>query len=237
MTKAYVLQQLKQLVKQKLQSGDIVDKKTEKVYSGIMTASEDDLLFGDCPSSFRAYAVCNSTGVGTSSYEGTKTQRTVALDYTTDEYLFVDGHEGAALKALEIFYLEPGETTNYYHKDKLKDVITNYGLQLHLQQFRDLNFTLSSHRLNRYTVKITEETITYPIRPLYLAVEGSKEPVLVGYAYVKDETRYVILDPKEVNLFHNKKSCFSPWMLLGFLFPPLLIIALGVGLYRIATQD
>lgn len=237
MTKIFVLQQLKQLVTKQLQSGDSIDKKTEKIYSGIMDASEDDLLFGECPSSFRAYAVCNSTGVGTSSYEGTKTQRTVALDYTTEEYLFVDGHEGAALKALEIFYLKPGETTDYCHKDKLNDIVTNYGLQLHIQQFRDLNFVISSHRLNRCTVKITEEPITYPIRPLYLAMEGSKQPVLVGYAYVKDETRYVILDLKEINIFHNKKSCFSPWMLLGLLFPPLLIVALLVGLYRIATQD
>lgn len=236
MTKAFVLQQLRQHAQNQLQLGG-VDKKSEKIYAALMTASENDIVFGDCPSCFCAYAECNSTGVGTSSYEGTTTQRTVALDYTTDPIIVVDGHEGAAVKGLELFYLRPGETCTYYRKDRIEDYVNLYGNQLHLQQFRDLNFLLKSHRVNRYTVKITAGPETFPIRPVFLAMEGSKEPVQVGYAYVRDEREYVLLDIKKVDSSKGNKGCFSPWMLVGLIFPPILIVALCVGIYRIVNSD
>ena len=237
MTKSSILQYLKQYVRKELQTGNYIDKKAEKIFTIIESAAEEDIILGDCPNYFCAYMECNSTGVGTSYFEGTTTQRTVALDYTTDQYLFIDGHEGAAVKGLEIFYLKEGETINYYRKDSIRDLADMYGSDLHIQNFRDLNFLIKSHRLNRYTVKVTKGPFSYPIHPIFLASINKEHPTLVGYVYTIDETDYIIVDFKDVEVERKKRSWFSPWMLLGFFFPPLFIVALFVIFYRISKQD
>lgn len=236
MTKLATLQYLKQHIQKRLQSSDDITREERKIFSSIESASAEDIIFGEYPSFFCAYMECNSTGVGTSHFGNTTTQNTVALDYTTDQYLFIDGHEGAAIKGLEYFVLKPGETANYYKKSSIKDLAEAYGFELHLQRFRDLNISLTSHRLNRCNVKITRDPTSLPIRPIFLATPKSNKPILVGYGYIENSEDYIIVDFNDVNTSKNSRSCFSPWMLLGFLFPPLLVIALIVIIYRLLTR-
>ncbi len=236
MNKLEILKHLKLKISNKLEGEDKVSKSKKKLYNELLNASENDISFRDCPTYFFAYMQCNSTGVGTSSFEGSTTQRTVALDYSTDQYLFFDGHQGAAQQGLEIFFLKQGETIQFYNKKQMEELATNYGYRLHLQQFRDLNFFLKSHRLNRYTAKITQGPFSYPIRPVFVAVISNEKPVFIGYLFEKDGHEYIIIDLDNTWESNEKKSGCSPWMFLGFLFPPVLVVAIIVMLYRILKE-
>ena len=114
MNKAAIIRQLNTFIDSLKNNAD---KKTQKKITALQRVREETLIIGDQPKYFCARMECNSTGDGESSYEGTKTKRTVALDYVTDEYLFIDGNEHAAKKGLELFHLKPGETINYFRKD------------------------------------------------------------------------------------------------------------------------
>ena len=147
---------------------------------------------------FRAVIDCNSTGVGESSFEGTKTQRTVALDYTTQEHLYIDGHIGAGEKGLSIFVLKPGETTLYHSKDDIVKVAKRQGYELHLQNFRDLNFRLTDHRLNRYNVRVTKGPVSYPIRPILARYNDKGDMCTIGYLYEQDGVEYIIVKQNDI---------------------------------------
>lgn len=211
-----------------------VDKKTARLLQVLKTVTEDSISFGDAPKYFFAYIECNSTGVGTSRFQGTETQRTVARDYITDEHLFIDGHVGAGVKGLELFYLKPNQTINYRLKSDIIKVAKEYGFQLHMQHFRDLNFTLSDHRLNRHTVKVTKGPFAYPIRPIFATISQKGEKIAIGYIYEKDGKEYIIIepeDPAEIKKAANKSGC-APWMFLGFVFPPIFLVAIFVWLVK-----
>ena len=195
----------------------------------------EDIAIGEEPEYFYAYMECNSTGVGESSFGGTTTQRTVALDYKTDEFLFIDGHVSAGQKGLEIFLLKPGETINFYKKDDIVKVAKTHGFNLHMQYFRDLNFRLTDHRLNRYTVKVTHGPTTYPIRPILAKYNDKGNMCTIGYLYEKDGMEYIIIEPADIDsdkdAFFKKTGC-APWMFLGFLFPPIFLVAIFVMLVK-----
>lgn len=232
MEKSVILQRLRQHLQEEQEKGKAISKRRAKLYACLKDAVEEDIGLGDCPRYFYAYMICNSTGVGTSSFKGSETQRTVALDYTTDTYLFIDGHEGAAVKGLQLFHLKSGETVRYYRKDEMEKQAERYGLNLHLQQLRDLNFTFSDHRLNRYTANITQAPFSYPIRPVFVSIMGEERPILIGYVYENKGGEHFLIDIEDPRDVAKKPAGCSPWMFLGFLFPPLLIIALIVIINR-----
>lgn len=236
MEKSEILTHLRNFIEFK-QKND-VDKKTSQLLQLLKTVTEDAISFGEEPKYFFAYIECNSTGVGTSRFQGTETQRTVARDYVTDEHLFIDGHIGTGAKGLELFYLKPEQVINYYKKSDIIKVAKEYGFQLHLQHFRDLNFTLSDHRLNRHTVKVTKGPFTYPIRPVFATISEKGEKIAIGYIYEKDGKEYIIIepeDPAEIKKSANKYGC-APWMFLGFVFPPIFLVAIFVMLVK-ATKE
>ena len=111
MEKTEVLSYVQRFIEAK-QKGE-VNKETARLISALKFVTAEGISFGNAPSWFCAYLECNSTGVGKSSFQGTETQRTVARDYVTDEYVFIDGHIGAGAKGLSLFCLKPGETVNY----------------------------------------------------------------------------------------------------------------------------
>ena len=213
--------------------------KKAKLLNYLKGITEEDIIIGEDVKYYNAYIECNSTGVGESSFEGTKTQRTVALDYTTDEYLFVDGHMGAGGKGLSLLVLKPDEKTNYYSTDDIVKLAKSRGFELHAQNFRDLNFRLTDHRLNRYKVHVTKGPISYPIRPILAKYNDKGDVCTVGYLYEKDGLEYIIIEPAEMPSSEKnflKKLGFAPWMLLGFVFPPLLIVAIFVILVKFLKE-
>lgn len=206
------------------------DKKVMRQLAVLESLNEGFISFGECPRYFGAYLACNSTGVGESSFEGTKTQRTVSRDYVTDECLFIDGHEGAGVKGLQIFVLKEGQTITYYLKENAIKLAKSFGYQLHLQYFHDLNFSLTDHRLNRHTLHVTRQPFSYPVRPILAANPKTGHTFTVGYVYEKDGKEYIIIEPDELAKMgeSDKKSGCAPWMILGLFCPPLLIIGLIV---------
>ncbi len=219
-----VLRHLHEFIRANEASG--ASKNNSRLFNELKTISPEDIYFGDAPQYFVAYINCNSTGVGESTYGNTKSQRTVARDYVTDEYLFIDGHLGAGKKGLELFYLKQGEIINFYSKDDIVKTAKEYGFNLHLQYFRDLNYSLTDHRLNRYNVNVTKGPFTYPVRPIFATTSKSKQ-VLIGYTYQANGTEYIIIEPersKKVSELKEKTGC-APWMFFGFVFPPILLAA------------
>ena len=212
-----------------------LDKKSKKALAVLGAIEEEDISFGNAPQYYFAQIECNSTGVGTSSFQGTETQRTVAMDYVTDETLFIDGHEGAGRKGLELFYLKPNQTIRYYKKSDTVKAAKEYGFRLHLQKFRDLNFTLNDHRLNRYTVHITRKPFSFPIRPIHATVI-SKDKAVIGYIYEKDSEEYILIDPEDLLRTGEKDSGYALWILLGFFFPPILLVLGFLWLVKIQKE-
>lgn len=232
MEKREILKHLRDFIEAK--KGTDVDKGLLRTLEALENVKEEDILIGEEPKLFNAYMECNSTGVGESRFEGTKTQRTVALDYVTDEYLFADGHMGAAQKALSLFVLKPEETTTFRSKEDIAKAAKEYGFILHSQKFRDLNFLMVSHRLNRYTTKITKGPKSYPVRPIFAKLDDKKDPFTIGYVYVKDGAEYIIIEPEEASGFGKLANSFgcAPWMFLGLIFPPILVVAAAVIIYK-----
>ncbi len=236
MDQTKVLQHLRAFIRSK-QSGE-VHKKTAKWLAALGEITEKDIFFGDAPTYFFATITCNSTGVGRSRFQGTESQRTVAMDYVTDEYLFIDGDAKAGEKGLSLFFLKPGQVIHFYKKEDAVKLAKEFGFQLHLRDFRDLNYTLHDHRLNRHTVNVTRKPFTYPIRPIYASTEKYTKKFAIGYVYEQGGVEHVIIepeDPQEVAKKRNALGC-APWMFLGFIFPPILIAAVFVMLFRIEKK-
>ena len=223
MEKSSIIKKLKEYLL--TQEGKTASKKEQSFLDSLHAVNEETLLLGEVPKYFFAQIECNSTGVGESSFEGTKTQRTIARDYTTDEHLFVDGHVGAGEKGLSLFFLKEGQTINFYPKSDILKVAKEYGFQLHLQYFRDLNFRLTDHRLNRHTVNITRKPFSYPIRPIFAVISEKGDKATIGYVYEMNGAEYIIIEPQDPSTIQKENPLgLKPWMLLSFLFPPLLIV-------------
>ncbi len=223
MEKSEVLRHLRKFIDEKKKEEK--SKENEKMISALQFVTEEGITFGDAPKYFFAYITCNSTGVGKSHFQGTETQRTVARDYVTDEHLFIDGHVGAGAKGLSLFYLKPNQTIHYYAKSDIERVATMKGYEIHSQYFRDLNFSLEDHRLNRHTVNLTKKPFTYPIRPIFATVSEKGDKITLGYVYERDGVEYIIIEPDGLDKIGAAGGFkFSPWMLLLFLFPPLLLL-------------
>ncbi len=141
--------------------------------------------------------------------------------------MFIDGHLGAGQKGLSMFVLKPGQTTLYYAKEDIVKVAKSYGFDLHSQNFRDLNFMITDHRLNRYNVKITKGPKSYPIRPIMARVNDKGDTYTIGYLYEQDGAEYIIIEPDDISKTGKllKKFGWAPWVVLGIVFPPSLIIA------------
>ena len=209
------------------------DKKTARLYSVLQSIHEEHLSLGNLPNYFFAYLECNSTGVGRSSFEGCETQRTVARDYVTDEYLFVDGHIGTCEKGLSLFFLKPNQTIHYHQKGDIIKLAKRYGMQLHAQYFSDLNFRVSDHRLNRHTVQVTQGPFSYPIRPIFATISKKGEKITVGYVYEKDGKEHIIIEPEmSRNTSTSENSGCTSWMFLSIIFPPLLIVVFFFYLFQ-----
>lgn len=191
-------QEIMMHLREHMETATETDAKKKKLLEYLKDITKEDIVIGEDVKYFRAVIDCNSTGVGESSFEGTKTQRTVALDYTTQEHLYIDGHIGAGEKGLSIFVLKPGETTLYHSKDDIVKVAKRQGYELHLQNFRDLNFRLTDHRLNRYNVRVTKGPVSYPIRPILARYNDKGDMCTIGYLYEQDGVEYIIIEPAEI---------------------------------------
>lgn len=222
MENAVIIQHLHQFLDE--QESKPPNKEAAALFASLKKVPAEGISLGNPPSCFFARLVCNSTGVGKSSFEGTQTRRTVALDYVTDELLFIDGHVGAGAKGLSLFYLKPGETINYYDLKESWRPATAYGYKLHLQSFRDLNIQLEDHRLNRHSVEMTKGPYRFPIRPVFATLPDDGTKVTIGYVYEMNGQEYIIIEP-EIPAGKEEKPGCAPWMYLGIIFPPILIVA------------
>ncbi len=204
------------------------DKKTKNQIATLSKIKAEDISLGDSPNYFFARIECNSTAVGSSYYNGTETRRTVARDYTTPEYLFIDGHEETGKKGLELFYLKQGQTINYYLKKNILKVANSYGLRLHMRDFRDLNFTLSSHRINRHKVHITKDPFSFPIRPIYAQIANSENKFVLGYTYEDGEKKHIVIEPEKKAFEKNSILDRGFFKILLWIFCPPLAIILAI---------
>ncbi len=236
MEKKTILAHLKKFIGEK-KAGE-VNKQTANLISVLESITEEKISVGEAPKYFFASITCNSTGVGESSFEGTKTQKTVSMDYVTNEYLFVDGHMGAGGKGLSLFYLKPGQTINYFHKNDIVKKSKEYGFRLHSQAFRDLNFRLTDHRLNRHTVNITKGPFSYPVYPICAVISEKCTDYTLGYIYEQNDKEYIIIEPEDPKKAakRGKNKFFSPWMLLALICPPLIIVVAIVILVKIYKE-
>ena len=224
MEKTTVLQYLKRHVETELKASPQKDKREKRLLSQLGSLSERDISFGPLPKYVYGYLECNSTGVGRSTFGNTETQRTVSRDYVTDEILFIDGHEATCKKGLELLLLKQGERINYFKKSEMKKAANHYGVLIHGQYFRDLNFSVYDHRVNRYVFRQTKQEFSAPIRAVFMKNEKEDKKILLGYVYEKDRTESVLIDIDYKEL--NGKGLKNLLIPLGILFPPLGFILL-----------
>lgn len=208
-----------------------LSRKETKLLDRLEAVGAHDISLGKGPVIFSARLVCNSTGVAVSSFGGTETQHTVARDYETDEYLIIDGHFGAGVTALKLFYPKLCGMP-CLPKAKIEKAAKEYGYQLHYQYFRDLNCMMRDHRLNRYSVDLTSEYTKPPVRPIYAKIEKSDEVLVIGYVYEKNGKENILIEP-DIEAFSASKHSFEfIWFILGFIFPPLFLVGLFMMLFK-----
>ncbi len=229
MDKAIILTHLQKYLQSEEAAG-----RASRFLSVLGSVTEEDISFGAQAKCFYAYMRCNSTGVGESSFGGTKHQRTVSRDYVTDEYLFVEGHTKTCEKALSLFHLKPGQKTTFHKASEVEKLAKDYGFFMQRQYFLDLNMLITSHRLNRYTVNKTKGPFTYPICPIYAATSKYSDKVVIGYIYEMNGKEHILIEPEDPKQLkkENGNSIFSPWMLLSFIFPPLILVVIFVIIVR-----
>ena len=224
MDNANILTELNKYV-DTLQKSNPTDKKIKRQIATLSAIKAEDITLGSPPNYFFARIECNSTAVGSNYYNGTETRRTVAKDYITPEYLFIDGHEETGKKGLELFYLKQGQTINFHLKKNILKIANSYGLRLHMRDFSDLNFTLSSHHINRHKVNITKDPFSFPIRPIYIQIADSENKFVLGYTYEIDEKKHILIEPEKKAFEENcilDRKIFK--VLLWIFCPPLAII-------------
>jgi len=236
MEKSTILKNLRSFIESK--ERDKLDKRTARFYDSLNGVDESRITIGKEPKYFTACLECNSTGVGVSSFEGTETQRTVSLDYITNEILFIDGHTKAAENGICIFYLKPNQKIDleYYKKSDIEKAAKNYGYQLHKQNFNDLNFFMREHRLNRYKVHIKKGPFSYPIRPVFATLDGDKT-VTVGYVYEKDGKEYVLIEPQLPKSKAELLGCATTALFGILLLPVALCFSLFKGISGRKKQE
>ena len=226
------LSHIKKHVQEQLKPKAETDKSLQKVIPTLEGLQEKDICFGALPRYYRGYLECNSTGVGTCTFKTTEQQRTVARDYVTDEYLFIDGHEGTCKKGLELLLLKEGQQINYFKKSEMKKAADLYGYRLHHQYFKDLNYSMQSHRVNRYVFHQTREEFSAPIRAIFMKDQEEDKKILLGYVYEKDGQEYVLIDIA-YNQIGIKKKLNRLLIILGIICPPLGFLLL---LYHFRTR-
>ncbi len=230
MEKSEILRHLREFLSS--QKEDTLDKKTIAFYATLRTVGENQISFGEQPRYFYARIECNSTGVGESSFEGTKTQRTVAKDFITDEMLFIDGHEGAASKGISLFLAKEGQIVYYKKKSAIETIADLEGRARHRQDFSDLNMRMTDHRVNRYTTHLTRKPFTYPIRPVFAKLsEKEEDTATLGYVYEMNDAEYIIVEPQAPAKPLNKAK-LALWIALGIICPPILIAGLILWLIK-----
>lgn len=125
---------------------------------------------------------------------------------------------------ISLFYLKPGERITYYDLKESDRPAKAFGYRLHSQAFHDLNFQLTDHRLNRHRVELTKGPFRLPIRPIFATLPDDGTKVTIGYLYEKDGQEHIIIEPEVPKATEDKSGC-APWMFLGIIFPPILIVA------------
>lgn len=203
--KRHILQQLREYIQNARTNGT-------KTYdlSVLEKIGEDDIIIGEQASCYFARIHGNATGEGTSYFQNTTTRRTVNMDFTSPEYLFVKGHEQAAKYAMEMYYLQEGQTLNYYTESLIDDLTYMAGFKAMQQNMSDLNFSAPGpFRINRSQVIVTNGPLTFPLRPILAKVSPKEKLITLGYVYEKEGTTYIYIEPSE--LPKDEKSGSKKW--------------------------
>lgn len=182
-------------------------KGNKNSFSTLENITAEDISFGEEPIYYFAYIQGNATGEGSSYYQGTETHRTVNMDFTTDEYLFIKGHEGAARQGLSLYYLKENQTIPYHKESEIKDLAYFRGFDVIRQNLTDLNFSgPGPYRVNRSKVMVTKGPFKYPIKPIFATVSKKGKQITLGYIYEMNEETYILIEPSGGNIEVSKKT-------------------------------
>lgn len=222
--KQEVLKQLNQYIQNARAKGD-------KTYplSTLEKICAEDIRFGDEAVCYNARIHGNATGSGTSYFKGTETCRTVNMDFTTPEYLFIRGHEKAGVYALQLYCTEDGKTLNteYYKESDMNVLEYSCGYNAIRQNLTDLNFsTPNSFRVNRSKVLVTNGPFKYPIRPIFATVSKKGREITLGYVYEKNGRMNVFIEPESIEEDKKGCGCGSIFATISFIISALIIIGI-----------
>ncbi len=171
-------------------------KELEKMINTLSSITENQLTIKKSVL-FRACMICNSTAVG----EGSNVQRTVARDYITDEYWFVEGDCRAAKKAFSMFPDQFDPNIHFYRETDMERVAEYYGFrEIHAPYFRSLNMRAyaHNHHLNSIDWKEIGDPIFLPVRAITIPISRKCQDFLIGFICEKDGEEHILIEPDDL---------------------------------------
>jgi len=179
---------------------DKAKKKNPNFASTIENLSAEKIHFGKQPTFVRGYVSGNSTASGESTYGDTTTRRTISMDFTTDEKLFISYSNKAddtTCQAAADYVLKGFTNRDIYHQSDARSIAEKHGKNVCNRSLLDLNFFMKDYRLNRYDLHLTTNPFTVPIWPIYADItdeNGKAYQKWIGYWYTKNNEDFIHLN-------------------------------------------
>ena len=147
-------------------------------------ATEKDIFFGSQPIFLCGNVVGSMTGVGESTFGDTVSQRTVRIDFTTPEYLFIASGNNADKATINEALKRFDYAAKAYSSSNLWGLAYDYGVDVVNDDLRGLNYTPKSHTLRSYDLERTSEDFKCPLWPIFLRYTkagGKQKNIRIGY--------------------------------------------------------
>ncbi len=190
----------------------------------IANLTTEKIGFGKKPTYIQGYMEGNCTAVGEKEIGDTKYQRTISLDFTSKTYTFIDNESNIKLsKYAHEFFKGNQKLHKYSERASLADAC---GKELARQDLSDLNFGMTTCRLNRHHF-IKTESYDLPVWPMYADLDN--KAVFLGY-WIEDGKK-VITDFK-ISVPLTKKQI---WILIAIFGAIILSIILFFLLQKISA--
>ena len=158
----------------------------------------------------------NATATGEKTYGDTTSRRTVSIDFSTEEYLFIGNNNTAPIdvcKRASKMYM--GSSNAVYKQCEAETLAEKYGKKICRRNLNDLDFSMKEYRLNRYKLVETFKDYEVDYHPVYAHLKmrgGKEEDYLIGYCYRKNGQEYIDID---FNVPLTAKQKFIIWGIIA----------------------
>ncbi len=167
-------------------------KKNPLFAEAIEHLGENDIYFGNAPTFIRGAVEGASTASGEKRFEDTHSQRTISIDFVTNERMFIADSNAADISVCRAAVKQIcGHSDVIYKKCEARSIAFDYGKSKCARDLYDLDYNMKEYRLNRYKFVATGGEWSPEFFPIYTNLKdgnGKVHTLHLGYCYNVDGT-------------------------------------------------